>query len=94
MDRWPVNTWHVISLDVWGNAEEGFEVNDRRECGTVEIESNDPGDGDIIDALVDAEYLKPGSLGRFTVEYHDDRFVSIDSAVDGEPLLQLERDPR
>lgn len=30
-------TWRLISYDVWGNARDGYEVNDCRDQGTVEI---------------------------------------------------------
>ena len=39
----PLAKWRVWSLDVWGNQQDGFEINDRRENGSfyVPIDASD-----------------------------------------------------
>lgn len=35
--RGPPETWDVSSLDVWGNAEDGFEVNQQFRAGILRV---------------------------------------------------------
>lgn len=37
----PPETWNVSSLDVWGNAEDGFEVNARFDAGTLRLPTHE-----------------------------------------------------
>lgn len=49
--------WTVWSLDVWGNSEDGFEVNDRSKIGSVEFDADTATNQDIYDALVAGRFL-------------------------------------
>lgn len=81
-------TYRVYSLDVWGNETDGFEVNDRRQIGTVEIEDDTP-DGSILGRLQAKGYLDE-SLSIIDVCIDgDDEVIFIDTTHTGYPLLQL-----
>ena len=52
--------YEVQSLDVWGNARDGYEINDQRRIGEIYLRPTDiaeGGDLDIIRNLVNAGYL-------------------------------------
>lgn len=52
-----VTTYTVRPLDVWGNDEDGYNVNDvYPSVGTVEI-PDEATDKDVIDALADAGFV-------------------------------------
>jgi len=86
-----MTTYKVFFLDVWGNENEGFEVNDRSECGTIDL-PKEFSDQDLIQALLEANILS--SFGGqvkdiFTID-GDNTWISIDRKRNGMPLLQLE----
>jgi len=86
-----MTTYRVFFLYVWGNEEEGFEVNDRSGCGTIELPV-DFSDHDLIQALIEADILASfGGQVKDVFEIDgDDSWISIDSKRNGKPLLQLE----
>ena len=45
-------TWEIWVYDTWGNAEDGYEVNDRSSVGYADL-SEYPGDQEIMDAISD-----------------------------------------
>ena len=72
-----MTTFHyrVISFDVWGNAIDGWDINDARYAGFLEVSSEDPTgptEDDVRAALVSAGYVRadidPACVG---VEYED-----------------------
>ena len=80
----------VFFLDVWGNESDGYEVNDRSSCGTIELPFNFS-DQDMIQALLDADILCSfgGKIADvFTID-SDDQGLSIYRKSDGMPLFQL-----
>jgi hypothetical protein len=86
-----MTTYKVFFSDVLGNENEGFEVNDRSGCGTIELPV-DFSDHDLIQALIEADIL--GSFGGqvkdvFTID-GDESWISIDYKRNGKPFLQLE----
>lgn len=84
--------WTVWTLDVWGNPDDGYEVNDRCNVGTVElhpVDSSDCTDGHILGTLQREKYLS-ASLSTIDVAVDgDDRILFVDATADGRPLLQL-----
>lgn len=96
--------YDVFSLDVWGNAEDGFEVNNRFRLNTpiggditIDPLPSTATDEEIIERLIDADYLEArarGEGGSPAVEVDapgDGDFLEINSAEDGMPIFQLER---
>lgn len=87
-------TWRyeVRTLDVWGNPEYGFEVNDTRAVGFVELRTDGPAPTDeaLIVALIDARHLD--SVARKLAEVEDlgdGELLTIVEKDDGRPVLGL-----
>ena len=81
--------YRVWSLDVWGNARQGFEVNDRSERGTITVPAG-ASDARILRALKDADLLgKHRKFIAFRID-GDERTLSVDHARTLEPIYQLE----
>lgn len=81
--------FEVITLDVWGNEEEGFEVNDAHSTGEfIEIGDNDMS-ADVVEKLLRADWLSEKGASIATVEWHDDGFIEIARSDNGKPLFHL-----
>lgn len=84
-------TYEIVDCyDVWGNDEDGYEVNDVMLVGTIELPEN-VSDTDIIKIL--KEY---GALGKFASKDNisierDDMFIEVFNKDNGYPLHQLRR---
>jgi hypothetical protein len=102
-----MKTFTVWSYDVWGNAREGYEVNDRCKVGKVEIPEEaltPPADvmtgeafhawGVASDKAIVKALVDAGYLRpRFKLEVEgDDGRIEITHAPTGRPLLGLELD--
>lgn len=82
-----MKTWIVYSLDVWGNEEDGFEVNDRCRVGTIET-SDEQVDAEVWAALIKAGIAR-GSISHASFD-GDDTLIMINTQDDGRPVFQLE----
>jgi hypothetical protein len=79
----------VWALDVWGNAKEGFEVNDRSQISAIMVPA-DFSDTQLLRALKRAGLLRSKTrFSSFSVDGDEDSLF-IDAAKTGEPLYQLE----
>lgn len=94
--RYIETTWEVSTYDVWGNARDGFEVNDRYRRGSItlrllvqvnnvgtasEFESAYPSDSQIRNAL---------GLGRYKIDTDgDDLSIYVNRASNGYPEGEL-----
>ena len=78
----------VCSLDVWGNAEDGYEVNDSFRIGSIEIDQ-DCSDLKVIETLIDAGYLDSCAMELAEVECSDEHFIHIRQKSDTRPVLNL-----
>ncbi len=75
----------VHFLDVWGNKEDGYEVNDiYSSCGTIEVE-DDATDSAILQALVAAELIEQTDVNRVQITGEDDLYIDYR----GKPVIQL-----
>jgi len=83
-------TWKIITYDVWGNEEDGYEVNQAFYSG-AEIElPPEPSDEHVRSALVQAGYLRKGIQLR-TLDFDgDDGLIQIKRKRDGRPLLEIQ----
>lgn len=82
--------WAVWYLDVWGNQEDGWEVNNRRRVGTLGLLPQDASPTAIYYAMKGNLHLGSNCEPRdIRIETDDDTFISIDDAETGEPLYQL-----
>jgi hypothetical protein len=80
--------YEVCSLDVWDNAEEGYDVNDVFKIGTIDL-GEDVSDLEILTALVDAGFLDACATELGEVEYCGDGFLHIRVKSDCKPVLNL-----
>lgn len=85
----PVKTWEVRSLDVWGNAEDGFEVNQEFKAGKIEVPAitNDAG---LLKILKENDFIKK-SVRSTQIKFEDtgSGFIEVVDAKTGEPLYFL-----
>lgn len=80
--------WRIWSLDVWGNARDGYEVNDRSQSGGM-LTVADPSDHDLIKGLKERDKLNKRTHYKSYTTNGDDMAVSVD--YKGMPCYQLER---
>ena len=84
-----MQTYHLIDLDVWGNEDDGFEVNNMRTTG-CEIELDPDDDAAILEALIKRGYLAPNAtLDMVEIDGADSTLLTISDASNGCPLWQL-----
>ena len=79
----------VASLDVWGNSEDGFEVNDTRRIGSVSFPS-DASDKVIFAAL--KKEFGGSTTGLEISSQSDDVLIFVDRKKDGKPMYTLSLD--
>lgn len=87
--------WKVIDhWDVWGNATDGYDVNDSMHVGEIYLEE-DFDTQDVLEAMVEAGYLNEDLLERdnaLDIKIEWETYIEIDDASDGKPLFSLELD--
>ncbi len=88
-----MRTWRVWTLDTWGNAADGWTVNDRREYGSVSFDDDGTEDTDVLASLasIGLKMLVPCDI-EWDWGPDSNIVLAVDSAEDGEPLLTLESD--
>ena len=87
-------TYTLINyFDVWGNEDDGYEVNNQ--CIEVEdvVIADDATDQDIIDYLFQNEYLTDDDISLYEVEDNGD-FIEIYVKKTMMPLYSLRRNER
>jgi hypothetical protein len=89
-----INTYDVVSYDVWGNEKDGWEVNDSHKTGmTVEL-TDEPTDRQVIEALKEVGYVnKYAKMAAFCFDYNnnvasDDIYVEL---ANGKPFCELRK---
>jgi hypothetical protein len=86
-----VQTFPVLSIDAWGNLEDGYEWNQWFNVGNIDIDL-DAENRQIIQAMVNAGYLT--ALALESAEVEDDGFniVILDKET-REPVFAIEYGP-
>lgn len=86
-----VNHYKLIDyFDVWGNATDGWEVNDLTTVIYDIAIAEDATDEEIIDYLIQLEYLKPEAKENVHLESYDNEMIEIVQTKDDYPLGRLE----
>jgi len=79
-------TYKVLSIDAWGNADEGYEWNNWFNVGTIEIDINSS-ESDVMQTMFDAGFIT-NTHGVYVV---DDQYnLVICDKQTNEPLLAIE----
>lgn len=87
-----MNRFNLIALDVWGNATDGFEVNDSHRTGDVIELPEGASDDQIIAALVVGGHVHDFVTGDdATIDGDEDYMLFIADAETGYPEYHLER---
>jgi hypothetical protein len=86
-----MSNWEVITYDVWGNEDDGFEVNQAFTTGRV-IEVCDDEDNDsIVEGLINSGEFHAGVVGADIDVDGDEHVIYINDAKTFEPILELHR---
>jgi hypothetical protein len=81
-------TYKVCTLDVWGNSEDGYEVNDQFAAGSIEL-SPEMSDAEILQKLADEGYLTENAVDCGEIDTSDESFMTVHDKADGRPVLNL-----
>ena len=86
-----VNHYKLINyFDVWGNPIDGWEVNDLTTVEEDIVIAEDSTDEEIIDFLIQIEYLKPEARENVHLESYDNEMIEIVQTKDDYPIGRLE----
>lgn len=86
-DLW---SWKLVAYDVWGNAENGWDVNDYRYTGDEIVLPGDVSGEEAIDALAEAGLIK----GGLEVEDWHEETITFSRRKDDKPVGEIRRDRR
>ena len=82
--------WTLVDyFDVWGNPEDGFEVNNLSKEFDDLVIADDATNEDLVDYLISIGYLTPDAKGKVEVEDMGD-MIEFTVAETGEPICRLE----
>lgn len=81
----------VDYFDVWGNEEDGFEVNNLAVIEDGITISDDATEQDILDLLYNMEYLNTKDPSKINVEMFDPDMIELFDAKTECPICRLER---
>jgi len=88
-----MDTWVILSYDVWGNEEDGFEINDTFSVGSLELEDDEQYDDSVlVEKLIEAELLAEDARPEDFAFDGDEFHVFIADADTGRPIFGLRRD--
>ncbi len=83
---------HIQTFDVWGNAEDGYNVNDTFSYGTFECSSEDDLCGDTVGFLNEHFFKSVVSADKLEIRIEDNGDyldIEVNEAEDGKPICQL-----
>jgi hypothetical protein len=80
--------YYVIEHDVWGNARDGWEINDSRRTGECVVLSTSMNEKEIVQALKEEGIVRRDlRMNMIQIEWNDDRIEVSDSK--GKPTFSL-----
>ena len=90
-----VNKYKIVDyFDVWGNPIDGWEVNNLTSYYDTDETclriAEDATDEEIIDFLIQINYLKPEAKELVYLESYDNEMIEIVQAKDDYPIGRLE----
>jgi hypothetical protein len=84
-----MNTWRLYTYDLWGNEEDGWEVNDVFQKSTTLELSAEPTDAEVSEALASACEC---STENVDVDQADEDTIYLTDDRTGKPLAELRRE--
>lgn len=78
----------VWTYDVWGNAEDGYDVNDRHKIAVVDL-SEKPTDGEIIQAMYDTGIVTNEGIRNQMEVTGEPELLYVNVEEDGYPVAEL-----
>lgn len=79
---------NVYTYDVWGDAEDGYEVNNVYFNSTIELEDTDLLDDEhLYWALIRLGVLVPNS--EVSLNWQDENLCYVNGSTDGKPLGEI-----
>lgn len=84
------HTYNIYTYDVWGNEEDGFDVNDRFKLGTLELSDADVNsDSRLANRLKENGFVKETTTTS-DLEIDGDKYtLYVNEASNGYPLFEL-----
>lgn len=83
--------YEVVLLDVWGNEEDGWNVNDIRKTEEFYSITNKASDDEVLTALVKDEWINRRNQDDVALEFDDgDSSLWVVRTSDDKPLLKLQ----
>lgn len=78
------------TYDTWGNAEDGYDVNDICKSGTVEV-SDDANQADVIAAFIESGDIGANKVAGLVFDdlCQNSLWIEIESKEDGKPLGRI-----
>ena len=83
--------WEILYLDVWGNAEDGWEVNQTFRSMQIEMPEDFTEEG-IIPLLKWLDVLEPAYPNEiFEVCWDSESFIEVNRSTDARPLVHIQK---
>jgi hypothetical protein len=90
-----MSRWNTILYDVWGNDEDGYEVNDCFAGPPIELEGEQHFDNAIVlEKLMESGFQHYGATVDDLTFDSDEDIIYINDAKNGKPILCIQRDQR
>jgi len=75
-----------LSYDTWGNARDGYEVNDIRSCGTFIVISAAAPDKAVNRAIMRAIFERGPGRPRVSIDWLDETMIELEYKRNGYPI--------
>jgi len=86
-----IQTFPVLSIDAWGNQEDGYDWNNWHKVGLIDLDLNQP-DQNLIQTMIDAGFIRLEAIDRVEVEDDGFNIVFCDKET-SEPIFAIEYGP-
>ena len=84
-----MSNWELISYDVWGNIDSGYEVNDIYNTGRVVEIINDEDDNQVLDALKALDVVHADVTVDELELDGDEEVIYVNDAGSSYPMCEL-----
>lgn len=85
---------NIIDLDVWGNKEEGYEINNFHSIGKIEVDDDQNllSEEKLRSLLVEHGFIRPSAVSKIDLEdlAYVDFFYQVVEKNTGRPIYNIE----